>query len=64
VLRRSCVHLAGMQHVWEKSAYRFWVEKTSKKETTEKIRRRWEDNIKMDLREIELECGMNSHDSG
>jgi hypothetical protein len=36
----------------KRNAYRIMVGKTRKTETTRKTRHRWEDNIRMDLREI------------
>jgi hypothetical protein len=41
-------------HVWgeRRDAYRVVVPGTSGKETRVRSRRRWEDNIKMDLKEI------------
>jgi hypothetical protein len=36
----------------QKNAYRIWVGKPEEKRPLERPRRRWEDNIRMDLREI------------
>jgi len=43
------VHVARMG---ERDAYRFLVGKTCGKEPLGRPRRRWEDNIKMDLQEV------------
>jgi hypothetical protein len=40
-------------HGGEENAYRILVGKPEGKRPLERLRRRWEDNIKMDLREIE-----------
>ena len=45
-----------MEHVWERrGAYRVLVGKPEGKCPLGRPRRRWEDNIKMDLQEVE--CG-------
>jgi hypothetical protein len=44
----------GMQHAWGKktNAYRILVGKTEGKRPLGRPRRTWDDNIKMDIREI------------
>jgi hypothetical protein len=46
-----------MLRVWgsRRGVYRILVEKRREKETTGKPKRRWEDNIKMDLQEVGCE---------
>jgi hypothetical protein len=39
-----------MWHVWGRGAYRILVGKPEEKRLLERLRRRWEDNIKVDLR--------------
>jgi hypothetical protein len=42
-----------MQHAWEINACKVWLEgPKGRKITPESHRRRWKDNIKMDLEEI------------
>jgi hypothetical protein len=41
-----------MWHAWERNMYRVLVGKPEGKRPLEKSRRRWEDGIRMDLREI------------
>jgi len=43
-------HVASMGE-W-RGVYRFWVEKPEEKRRLERPRRRWENNIKMDLKEV------------
>jgi hypothetical protein len=52
-----------------RNLYRVSVGKTEGRRPLERPRHRWDDGIKMDLREIGLgggrgECGVNSPDSG
>jgi len=42
-----------MWHVWGRGAYRVFVGKSDGKSPLGRLRRRWEDNIKMDLKEVE-----------
>jgi hypothetical protein len=42
----------------------FWWGNLREREHLEKPRRRWENNIKMDLREVEWERGLNRSSSG
>jgi hypothetical protein len=46
-------HVARMGEM--RNAYNILVWKTEKKKPLERPKRRWEDNIKMDLREVEWE---------
>ena len=48
-----------MWHVWRKGEVctRFWVGKPDGKRPLGRPRRRWEDNIKMDLEEVGKGCG-------
>jgi len=41
-----------MWHVWRRGAYRVLMGKPEGKRTLGRRRRRWEDNIKMDLQEV------------
>jgi hypothetical protein len=41
-----------MWHAWEEKCLQGFGEKARRKETSRKTRRRWEYNIKMNLREI------------
>jgi hypothetical protein len=43
-----------MWHAWERreNCTRIWWESTKERDRSEKSRRRWEDGIRMDLREI------------
>jgi hypothetical protein len=45
-----------MWHAWERNVYRVLIGKPEGKRILEKPRRRWEDGIRMDLREIGLGC--------
>jgi hypothetical protein len=47
-----------------RNVYRVLVGKLEGKGPLERPRRRWEDEIKMDLREIGWGCGVNSAGSG
>jgi hypothetical protein len=44
--------------------YKILVGKPERKRPLKRPRHRWEDNIKMDLREIGLGCGLDSSGSG
>jgi hypothetical protein len=44
-----------------RNAYSIFVEKKRREESTRRPRRRWEDNIRMDLREIGLEVAERIH---
>jgi hypothetical protein len=44
-----------MLHAWEGRDLQGFGWEARKEETTGKLRRRWEDNIKMDLREIRID---------
>ena len=48
-----------MWHVWRKGELctRFWLGKPEGKRPFGRPRRRWEDNIKMDLEEVGRGCG-------
>jgi hypothetical protein len=48
----------------ERNVYRVLVGKREGKRTLERPRRRWEDGIKMDLREIDWGCRVDSPGSG
>jgi ribosomal protein S16 len=49
----------------KKNAYRILVTKPEGKRPPERIRRRWEDDIKMDLREVRWGTyGVDTSDSG
>jgi hypothetical protein len=41
-----------MWHAWERKVYSFLVGKPEEKRSLERPRRRWEDGIRIDLREI------------
>jgi hypothetical protein len=47
-----------------RNVYRVLVGKSKRKTPLERPRRRWEDGIKMDLREIGWGCGVDSAGSG
>jgi hypothetical protein len=47
-----------------RNLYRVLVGKPEGKRSVERPRRRWEDGIKMDLREIVWGCGVDSPGSG
>jgi hypothetical protein len=44
-----------MWHAWGRGVYRVLVGRPEGKSLLGRPRRRWEDNIKMDLREIEID---------
>jgi hypothetical protein len=46
-----------MWHAWGSGVYRVLVERPEGRRPLGRPRRRWEDNIKMDLREIEIDGG-------
>ena len=46
-----------------RGAQRVLVVRRDRKRQLAKSRRSWEDNIKMDLQEIQFECGLDSYDS-
>jgi hypothetical protein len=49
----------------KRKAYNTFVENPEGKRPLRRPRRRWEDNIRMDLREIEWRrCGLDSSESG
>jgi hypothetical protein len=51
--------------VWKmRNTYKILVEKPEGKRPLGRPRRRWEDNIKMNLREIRFGCGLDSSGSG
>jgi hypothetical protein len=43
-----------MWHAWERNVYKDLLAKPEGKRPLERSRRRWEDGIRMDLREIDL----------
>jgi hypothetical protein len=47
-----------MWHAWERRVYKVLVGKPEGKRPLERPRSRWEDGIRMDLREIGLEGGV------
>jgi hypothetical protein len=49
---------------FNRNVYRILVGKPEEKRPLERPRRRWEDGIKMDLREIGWGCGVDSAGSG
>jgi hypothetical protein len=53
---------AYSRHGREKNAYKVLVGKPIWRNSAGRPRRRWEDNIKMDIREIR--CGLNSFGTG
>jgi hypothetical protein len=54
-----------MWHAWERRVYKVLVGKPEGKRPFGRPRRRWEDGIRMDLREIGLGgCGLDSTGSG
>jgi hypothetical protein len=55
-------HVAGMGEV--RGAYNVLVGKPERRRPLGRPRRRWEDNIEMDLREIVWGCGLDSFGSG
>jgi hypothetical protein len=48
----------------ERKVYRVFVGKPEGKRPLGRLRRRWENGIRMDLREIGWGCGLDSTDSG
>jgi hypothetical protein len=44
-----------MWHAWRRSVYRVLVGRPEGRKQLGRLRRRWEDNIKMDLREIGID---------
>jgi hypothetical protein len=60
---RRAVHVARMGEM--RNAYKIFVGKSEEKRPFRRTRSRWEDNIRIDLREIGLEgCGLDSSGSG
>jgi hypothetical protein len=54
-----------MWHAWERKLYKVLLGKSEGKRPLGRPRRRWEDRIRMDLREIGLgRCGLDSTGSG
>jgi hypothetical protein len=51
-----------MWHAWERreNCTRFWWESPKKRDRSEDGRRRWENGIRIDLREIGWRCGLDS----
>jgi hypothetical protein len=55
-------HLAHMGEV--RNAYKMFVGKPERKTPLGRLRRRWKDNIKVDLMDVEYECGLDSSGCG
>jgi hypothetical protein len=54
-----------MWHAWaRREVYKVLVEKPEGKKPLGRPRRRWEDGIRMDLRDTGWGCGVDSADSG
>jgi hypothetical protein len=56
-----------MWHAWERNVYRVMIGKPERKRPLGRPRRRWEDGIRMDLREIEwesIDCIQLAQDRG
>jgi hypothetical protein len=51
-IKSSRMRWVGHVHAWERNMYRVLVGKPEGKRPLERSRRRWEDGIRMDLREI------------
>jgi hypothetical protein len=51
-------------HGGKRNAYKILVGKPEGKRPLVRPRRRWEDNMKMDLRETGFGCGLDSYGSG
>ena len=49
-----------MYHVWGRGAYRVLMGKPKERKPLGRPKRRWEDNIKMNLREVGLEAWTES----
>jgi len=48
-----------MWHVWRRGAYRVLIREPDGKRTLGRPRRRWKDNIKMDLKEVGCGYGLD-----
>jgi hypothetical protein len=53
-----------MWHAWERNVYSVLMGKPEGKRPLERTRRRWEDGIRMDLREIGWKCRLDPGGSG
>jgi hypothetical protein len=54
-----------MWHAWERRVYKALVGKPEERRQLGRARRRWEDRIRIELREIDLGgCGLGSTGSG
>jgi hypothetical protein len=53
-----------MWHVWKRNGYRVLVAKSEGRRPLGKSRCKWEDNIKMDFRELGQEHGLDGPGSG
>jgi hypothetical protein len=49
-----------MWHAWERKVYKVLVGDPEEKRLLERPRRRWEDGIRMNLKEIGWGCGVDS----